>query len=199
MEKRYAILKPAEFKTREAKNEAGENEMHLSGYFARFDDIYDYGGDVTESIAPYAFNLERDSDVRVLTNHDTTLVLGRTAAGTAVLSVDETGLHLDDLLINPKDQDAVNAWARVQRGDVTQCSFGFNILKESHEYTDNGGVHFTLEDVQLLEISVCTFPAYENTSVEARSRDAESLKARALEAWKEETEAKHKWLKGKEK
>ena len=199
MEKRYAILKPGKFETRESVNESGEKEMHLSGYFARFDDIYAYNDVVTESIAPYAFNLERDNDVRCLTNHDATLVLGRTAAGTMKLSVDEYGLRLDDLLINPKDQDAVNTWARVQRGDVSQCSFGFNILKESHEYRENGGVHYTLEDIELFEISVCTFPAYQNTSVEARTRDAENLKRRDFEAWNEKTENSHVWLKGETK
>ena len=194
MEKRYAILKSGDFETREGVNEAGEKEMVISGYFARFDDIYDYGYGVTESIDPNAFHLERDKDVRVLTDHDSKLVLGRTTAGTAELFVDSVGLG-GRVLINPKDQDAVNTWARVERRDVTQCSFGFDILSEQEDVRADGTVHYTLKDVKLYEVSVCTFPAYEGTSIEARHKDAESLKKRTFEAWKKGIAEKHEWLK----
>lgn len=194
MEKRYAILKSGDFETRESVNESGEKEMVISGYFARFDDIYDYGYGITESIDPSAFNLVRDNDVRFLTDHNSRLVLGRTLSGTAELSVDSIGLY-GTVKINPKDSDAVNTWSRVERRDVTQCSFGFDILAEKEEFRDDGTVHYTLTDVKLYEVSVCTFPAYEKTSIEARQKDAESLKKRTFEAWKNKFAEKHEWLK----
>ena len=77
----------------------------------------------------------------------------------------------------------MNTYARVERGDVSQCSFGFMIRSQETDFRDDGTIHWTIPD--LFEVSVCTFPAYEATSVKARQRDAEEIKARKLEAWKE--------------
>jgi len=125
-------------------------------------------------------------DIRALINHDTTLVLGRTTAGTLKLEVDNHGLR-GDILINPDDQDAVNAWARVQRGDVSQCSFGFDILDEETEWREDGSVHWTIKAVKLYEVSVCTFPAYQGTEVSARQAQYADVKKRRFEVWKEKT------------
>ena len=168
------------FLTRE---EAGE--MHIAGYFSVFDSPYRISNTAYETVARGAFTDTLDGDVRALINHDTTLVLGRTTAGTLTLKEDEHGLY-GDILINPNDQDAVNTYARVNRGDVSQCSFGFEILDESTEIReDTGEVHFTINKVRLFEVSVCTFPAYDETSVSARSAEAEEFRrAKELEAWK---------------
>ena len=79
----------------------------------------------------------------------------------------------------------MNLYARVQRGDVTQCSFGFDILDEETEFRDNDEVHWTIKSVKLYEVSACTFPAYEETSISARQRDKDELLKRKSEAWKE--------------
>ena len=118
-----------------------------------------------------------------MTNHDTTLVLGRTKAHTLELREDAHGLFAD-IKINPNDQDAVNTWERVQRGDVDQCSFGFYIVAEETDFRDDGSVHWTITEINLYEVSVCTFPAYQETNVSARSRERDELVARSLEAWK---------------
>ena len=123
--------------------------------------------------------------MRALVNHDTTLVLGRTTAGTLELSVDERGLF-GRVLINDLDQDAVNLYERVRRGDVSQCSFGFDILEESTEYRDDGMTVFHLKRVKLWEVSICTFPAYPETAVEARQAEVATRQRRLLEAWREE-------------
>lgn len=78
----------------------------------------------------------------------------------------------------------MNLYARVQRGDVTQCSFGFDILDESTEYRDDGSVHWTIKKVKLYEVSVVTFPAYEDTGVYARKKDFDAIKKRQAEQWK---------------
>ena len=170
---------PTTFETREE-----DGALHISGYFAVFNSNYDMGDQMSESIAPGAFAEALGGDVRALTNHDSTLVLGRNTAGTLQLREDSHGLW-GDILINPKDGDAVNLYERVKRGDVSQCSFGFQIGSEEVDWNDDGSVHWTITRVDpLYEVSVCTFPAYAETSVAARSAERAAHKARAAEAWK---------------
>lgn len=88
------------------------------------------------------------------------------------------------MLINENDTDAMNLYARVQRGDVNQCSFGFDINEEEDEYRNDGSVHVTLKRVTLYEVSCVTFPAYEDTAIQARRREVDAMKARQLEAWR---------------
>lgn len=159
---------------------------HLSGYFAVFDSVYDIGFGMSESIAPGAFANTLSGDIRALTNHDSTLVLGRTSAGTLTLREDDKGLWAD-VEINPNDSDAMNTYARVQRGDVSQCSIGFQIRSEDTDVREDGSVHWTIRDVELFEVSVCTFPAYEATNVSARAAQRDEIKRRQLDAWKEKT------------
>ena len=171
---------PTTFETREAD----DGQLIISGYFSVFNTIYEIGPGMSESVAPGAFRNSMQNDVRALTNHDTTLVLGRTTAGTLKLMEDAVGLY-GEITINPKDSDAVNTYERVKRGDVSQCSFGFQITKEDTEIREDGSVHWTIRDVDLLEVSVCTYPAYEETNVKARSAERAEIRAREFAAWKE--------------
>lgn len=167
------------FETREEGD-----KPHISGYFAVFNSNYEIAPGMTESIAPGAFSRTLPGgDIRALTNHDTTLVLGRTKANTLTLREDARGLW-GDVEINPNDSDAVNTYERVKRGDVDQCSFGFEIVSEETDFRDDGSVHWTIKDVDLFEVSVCTFPAYEATSVSARAAQRDAIKAQRLEDWK---------------
>ena len=87
--------------------------------------------------------------------------------------------------INPNDTDAVNAYERVARGDVTGCSFGFDIESETRTVSDDGSVHYTINKVSpLFEVSPCVFPAYEATHIDARGRNEENIKKREHEEWK---------------
>jgi len=175
---RVLQLRSGEFKTRED----GE-EMVIEGYFAVFNSNYEMWEGASESIAEGAFDSSLSNDIRGLTNHDTTLVLGRTKAHTLELKSDSHGLW-GRITINPKDSDAVNTYERVKRGDVDQCSIGFMVKSEETDFRADGSIHWTITDVELFEVSVCTFPAYEETSVSARHRDADELKKRADEAWR---------------
>lgn len=157
---------------------------HISGYFAVFNSVYEIAPGMSESIAPGAFSGTLAGDIRALVNHDTTLVIGRTAAGTLTLKEDTRGLWAD-IAINPNDSDAMNAYQRVQRGDVDQASFGFDIIREDTEVREDGSVHWTLLEVRLYEISICTFPAYKETNISARTAERDGLRARELAAWKE--------------
>ena len=168
----------AAFQTREE----GE-ERRIEGYFAVFDGAYEMWPGATETIDPHAFDEALGDDVRVLVDHDTRLVLGRTSAGTASLKVDEHGLF-GSVIINPEDSDAMNAYARNKRGDVTQASFGFDILDEDTEYGEDGSVHWTVKKVKLYEVSLCTFPAYRETELTARKEDFAAIQKRQAEAWR---------------
>lgn len=180
-----------EFKT-DFQARAEENgDKVIEGYFAVFNSVYDMGYGMSESIAPGAFTSTLADDIRALVNHNTDLVLGRTKVGTLTLRQDERGLW-GRIVINPNDTDAMNLYARVQRGDVSQCSIGFDILTEDTEYRDDGTVHWTIKDVKLYELSCCTFPAYEETAISARKHDLAEIKRKKHEAWKIRVSAKLK-------
>lgn len=168
----------SKFQTRE-----DGKDLIIEGYFAVFNKIYELWTGATESIAPGAFDETLSDDIRALIDHETHLVLGRNIAGTLKLKTDSRGLW-GEIIINPNDSDAVNLYERVKRGDVDQCSFGFDILDEETEFRDDETIHWTIKKVKLYEVSVCTFPAYEETSVSARKRDFEEIKKRSNESWK---------------
>ena len=178
---RTAITQDTEFETREA-----DGNLYIEGYFALFGSKYWLWDEAYETIEPGAFDLERDSDVRALTNHDTTLVLGRTTVGSLTLRVDERGLW-GSVTINQMDQDAVNAYERVRRGDVSQCSFGFDILSQDVSREEGQPTVWHIRDVKLYEVSVVTFPAYTDTAVTARKAELEDIQQREKEAWRETT------------
>lgn len=179
MEQRYF-----EIKNLETRSDSGE--PILTGRFVAYGDIYQVWEGATESIAPGAFRNSIHQDVRALYNHNDDIVLGRTSAGTLELEDREDGLW-GTIKINPNDSDAMNAYERIKRGDVTGCSFGFNIKSEETENRADGTVHWTITEVDpLFEVSAVTFPAYEATHVSARGKDIDEMKKRKLELRKEE-------------
>ena len=169
-----------ELKTRA---EPDAQDMYIEGYFAVFGRETELWPGAYEEIAPGAFDETLGNDIRALINHDTTLVLGRNKAGTLELKADSYGLW-GRIKINPNDSDAVNLYERVKRGDVDQCSFGFNITSEETDWRDDGTVKWTITGIDLHEVSVCTFPAYEETGVQARKAEVEQHRQRLLEAKK---------------
>lgn len=177
-DERFVRTRPEDFKTRD-----DDGNPIIEGYFAVFNSNYELWEGAVETIAPTAFDNSLQNDVRALINHDTTLVIGRTTNKTLELKVDSRGLW-GRIRINPKDVDAMNIHARVERGDVSQCSFGFFIRSEETEFLEDGTIKWTLTDVDLFEVSCCTFPAYEETSISARKRDAADIQARKVEAWR---------------
>lgn len=189
-EQRQVRCIPAEFQTRTEEN----GDLYISGYFSVFDSIYEICEGATESIASSAFDGALADDIRCLINHESMYVLGRTKAGTLELHTDSRGLW-GDVKINQNDRDAMNLYERVKRGDVDQCSFGFEILEE--EFKDQGNtVHWTIKKVRLYEVSVVTFPAYQDTSVTARSEQLTEIKRKSTDAFKQRIVSK---LKGEQK
>lgn len=184
---RRAMCREEKFTTR-----AEDGNLYIEGYFAVFGYEYRMWDKGVETIDQNAFDGALNDDIRALTNHDTTLVLGRTTAGTLSLLVDDRGLY-GIITVNQADQDAMNLYERVKRGDVSQCSFGFDILDQRIEELADGTTRFTILRVKLYEVSVVTFPAYEETEVKARMADAETAKQQKLSAWRDKV---YKKLKG---
>ena len=181
------VISVDKFQTREE-----DGKRYLDGYFSVFNQPYEVCPGWIEEIAPGAFSrtLREGRDVKVLWNHNTDIVLGSTENRTAYLSEDERGLH-GPVEINEEDQDAKNALARIARGDVRGCSFGFEI-RGMEEYWDDDGTYRTrLTDVELYEVSPCTFPAYAQTRIKARAKENLKKARERLEEAKEEK--RNKW------
>jgi len=166
----------SDLKTRAEQN----GEMYIEGYFAVYNQETELWPGAYEEIAPGAFDDTLSNDIRALVNHDPNYVLGRNKVGTLELKSDSRGLW-GRIKINPNDTDAVNLYERVKRGDIDQCSFGFNILDEETEWREDGTVKWRLKKIDLHEVSVVTFPAYEQTGVQARKVEVEQHRQRQLE------------------
>lgn len=155
------------------------DDLIIEGYFALYESETELFQGSFEIITKGAFDKTLNNDIRALWNHNTQYVLGRSKSGTLTLKTDDKGLFAVVKL--PKTQYAQDLYELVQRGDVDQCSFGFNILEEDLEELASGGYRWRINEIDLHEISVVTFPAYENTTVSARSEQIEQIQARKLE------------------
>lgn len=165
------------------RDNTNDDEMKITGYFVVFNSETKLYENMFEEISDKAFANIDLSDVRALADHDTAKVLGRTKSQTLTLNVDEKGLF-GEITINKNDTEAVNLYQRVKRGDIDQCSFGFNILNETMEQRADGTTKWIITEIELFEVSVVTFPAYDNTSVEARSNQIKQLEKRNLQTRK---------------
>jgi Escherichia/Staphylococcus phage prohead protease len=161
------------------RQEANSDELIIDGYFALYENETELFEGSYEIITKGAFDNTLNNDIRALWNHDTQFVLGRNKSGTLELKTDDKGLFATVRL--PNTQYARDLYELVSRGDVDQASFGFNILAEDLEELASGGYRWRINEIDLHEISVVTFPAYENTSVSARSKQIEDMKKRKIE------------------
>lgn len=187
-EERHAYFK-GKLTTR-AEPEGGKR--YIEGYFAVFGEEIELWPGEFERIAPGAFaNSLRDNDIRCLFNHERGFVLGRMTAGTLELREDDHGLW-GRVEVNEDDRSAMDVYARVQRGDISGCSFGFYPKQEELERREDT-YHWTVTEADTFEVSICTFPAYPTTEIEARQRarkqDTTERMARERRMLKERLEA----------
>ena len=177
----------------QTRDDSTDDEMKIAGYFVVFNTETEIWDGLFEEISNKAFENIDLSDIRALADHDTAKVLGRTKSKTLTLKVDEKGLF-GEITINPEDSEAVNLYQRVKRGDIDQCSFGFSILNETMEQREDGTTKWTITEIELFEVSVVTFPAYSDTSVEARSAQIKQLEKRNLQKRKQQLKERiQKW------
>ena len=151
---------------------AADNGGTLRGYALRFGSVYDMGW-FTEEVDRRALDNADMGDVRILLNHDPNQILGRTAAGTAKVGIDEQGLWYEVQL--PDSPNGQNARVAVSRGDITQSSWGFMLRSTNGSNGDrwekrNGKEHRVLTDIKtVFDASPVTFPANPDTTVAKRS------------------------------
>ena len=125
----------------------------------------------TEMVMPGAFkkSLRSRNNVRMYLNHDSSMLLATTRAGTLRLEEDSKGLLVDADL--PPTTVGRDLSILMQRGDVDSMSFGFSVPRGGDKFSDDGSTR-ELREVRLYEVSVVTgFPAYEATSASVRSLD----------------------------
>ena len=118
----------------------------------------------------FANTLARGADVRLLIDHEG-VPLARTTSGTLRLHEDERGLAVAADL-DPNNPDAMRVMSALKRGDLSQMSFAFRTIKDS--WSDDMTVR-ELDEVDLFDVSVVTFPAYERTVAEIRSRQLQQV------------------------
>lgn len=189
LNKRHAYF-TSELKTRAE----GDSDRYIEGYFAVFNQETELWEGGFEKIATGAFdNSIKNNDIRCLFNHDSGFVLGRSASGTLELRTDAHGLY-GRVKLNPNDRQAMDVYARVERGDISGCSFGFNIISEQTEDRGNNFL-WTINEADTHEVSICTFPAYPQTEIQARQKDMEQSKARRIKQRKAELKKKLEGIK----
>lgn len=196
MEERKSRMMSAERVTMDCEVRAlstDSGNLRIGGYAAQFNKEAT-GLSFREMIAPGAFtrSLKSGEPVFLLVNHDTdALPLASTASGTMALREDETGLWMEADLdpSNPRAQELASA---VSRGDVSKMSFAFTVAPGGD--TREAGLR-TLQDLNLFEVSVVTWPAYDATTVGMRT--AEDAEAEALELRKRMLDLKQKFSNSK--
>ena len=147
---------------------SGSNqELVIEGYAAVFGVYSQDLGSFKEIIRKGAFaeSIQED-DIRALFNHDPNYVLGRNKSGSLELVEDEKGLRIK--ITPPDTQWAKDLVISIKRGDVDQMSFAFETITDNWRQ-DEGQTVRELIKARLYDVSPVTYPAYEQTSVSARS------------------------------
>jgi HK97 family phage prohead protease len=159
---------------------ATDSGRTIGGYAAVFNSRANIGGYFEEVIAPGAFDDALMQDVRALVDHDTGRVIGRTKAGTLRMKQDDMGLAVEIDL--PDTTDGRDLATLIERGDVSGMSFGFVVTKETWDETMEPPMR-TIQALDLREVSVVAFPAYDDTSIAMRSleKSREMTKAERAE------------------
>lgn len=144
----------------------------MTGLAARFNSMSEDLGGFREQIAPGAFKsaIMEGCDVRALFNHEPNMILGRTTAGTLRLAETDEGLSFE--VDMPDTQCARDLMTSMKRGDINQCSFGFNVDDGGDTWQKDAAAQWTrtIHVVsRLYDVSAVTYPAYQETSCAMRS------------------------------
>jgi HK97 family phage prohead protease len=162
----------------------------IRGYAAVFDAMSQPLFGFREIIRKGAFKKTiKDGDIRALWNHDPNYVLGRKSARTLSLTEDDKGLL--SRIFPPDTQWARDLMTSIDRGDVSQMSFGFRTVKDNWLPPGEDGLPVReLLSCQLFDVSPVTYPAYPQTEVHVRAlMDAVLWKMQQGSVGKEEREA----------
>jgi HK97 family phage prohead protease len=168
------------FVASELRATGSDKQPKIEGYAATFGTVANIGS-FNEVIQRGAFKrtLADGDDVVALVDHNPSMILGRRSAGTLMLEEDSIGLRFSCGL--PDTSVARDAYANLKAGNLRECSFGFFVDDEDGEQwsqTPDGRMLRTLVSVRLFDVSVVTFPAYDNTNAAARNVVADHVEAR---------------------
>lgn len=175
----------------EVRAESGENGSVITGRPIVYDSTTDLGW-FDEVIERGALDKTDLTDVRFLVNHDLSkipLARSRRNNGNSTMQmvVDEEGMNIRVLLDTENNAEARALYSAVQRGDLSGMSFMFSI--NSAEWDDLESDHPTrrIKEIgSVVEVSAVTFPAYEATEINARSKETLDNARSALEKAREQ-------------
>ena len=154
------------------KRDDGTDGLIIEGYAAIYDDVADIGGMFKETIARGAFDSADMRDVPLKYNHvDNVPILARTRNKSLALIADDKGLRIRAELLDTTD--GVDMYKRIKAGLIDKMSFAFTIAKGGDEWTrkDGGKFRTITRFDRIFDVSVVDMPAYENTSIFARSKE----------------------------
>ena len=169
MEMRMALLEPA-------NND--ENKQLVEGYAAVFNQralIWESewsGWKYMEVIDRNAFNGADMSDTVFKYNHgDVAMILARTSNNTLTMNTDDKGLRISADIIDTNN--GTDVYKLIKRGDLTKMSFAFTVKSERTEVDKENKIYtrtITAFD-KIYDVAVVDFPAYDGTSIQARSKE----------------------------
>ena len=171
----------------EVRAEEGDGQSIITGRPIVYNSRTDLGY-FDEVIESGALNMTDLTDVRFLVNHDTSRIpLARSRRNngnsTMQLTVDEQGMGIRVVLDTENNSEARALYSAVQRGDISGMSFMFGVRDEEWENLDTDHPTRHIRDIStVVEVSAVTFPAYDSTEINARSKEALENARLALES-----------------
>ena len=165
-----------EFEVRAENNDEYGN--YVTGRPIVYNEPTDIGGYFAEVIDRGALDAADLRDVRFLVGHNTSMIpLARSrrnnANSTMQMEIDENGMAIRVNLDTENNSEARALYSATQRGDISGMSFMFNVDKEEWENLDSDYPTRHIRSIsRVFEVSAVAFPAYEQTSLEARSAEA---------------------------
>lgn len=154
----------------EARAEGESSARVIAGYGAIFNSWSNPIWWFKEQVAPGAFDGADFSRCIACFNHDVNTVMARYSAGTLKLSVDDKGLYFEFEV--PNTTVGNDLYENIRLGNISQCSFKFIVEEDAWKYAedDNQLDERTITKIStVLDVSPVVYPAYEDTSLEARS------------------------------
>lgn len=188
-DKEIRLANISDFNIELRKGEGEDNgKMLIEGYAAVFESETLIGSEdwgFYESIDRKAFEGANMKDVPLKYNHsDAVPILARTRNKSLALSVDDKGLFIRAELLDT--QDCIDMYKRIKAGLIDKMSFAFTV-KESNFKDGKIPRRKILRFDRIFDVSVVDTPAYEDTSIYARSLELAEASIRQAEAGKSKT------------
>lgn len=152
--------------------------------------IRDISGEFYETIEPTALDNANLKDVLLFINHDTqkiALARSKNGKGTMSFEIKKDGLHFRAKLDIENNTEARSLYSAIKRGDMDGMSFMFRVKKDEWRDIESKTPKRFIKDISIIhEISVVNFPAYKDTTVQARtSEETENILEEARASFKE--------------